>query len=113
MNDQSKVVTIGGDVVSLPLALSTIRESDSIVKARNEQIIVIGGLMKTSARVDHAGAPLLSRLPFLGSIFGQKRVGTETSELVILVKPMISTPDVQQRVISESLDRVNLLGAFE
>lgn len=113
VNDQSKVVTIGGDVVSLPLALSTIRESDSIVKARNEQIIVIGGLMKTSARVDHAGAPLLSRLPFLGSIFGQKRVGTETSELVILVKPMISTPDVQQRVISESLDRVNLLGAFE
>ena len=45
VSDQSKVVTIGSDVVNLPLALSTIRESDSIVRAKNEQIIVIGGLM--------------------------------------------------------------------
>ena len=45
MTDQQKTLTVRGSVDSLPLASSQIRESDSIVKARSGQIIVIGGLM--------------------------------------------------------------------
>lgn len=110
VNDQSKLVTIGGDVVNLPLALSTIRESDSIVKARNEQIIVIGGLMKTSNSNDTAGAPLLSRLPVIGGAFGQRSGRAVTSELVILVKPIISDLPAQKEWVDESLQRARLLG---
>ncbi|OGT64004.1 MAG: MSHA biogenesis protein MshL, partial [Gammaproteobacteria bacterium RIFCSPLOWO2_02_47_7] len=40
--DQQKTVTIGNTTQQLPLALSTVRESDSIVRARSGQVVVIG-----------------------------------------------------------------------
>ena len=73
VTDQNKVVTIGNDTVVLPLALSTIRESDSIVKARNGEIIVIGGLLKNTSRSQSAGLPFMSKIPFFGAVFSQKR----------------------------------------
>ncbi len=46
VTDQQKTVTIGEDEQVLPLAFSTVRESDSIVSARSGQVVVIGGLMQ-------------------------------------------------------------------
>lgn len=54
---------ISGELV--PLAASTIRESDSIVKARSGQIVVIGGLMQNSSTDNNAGIPWLSKIPFI------------------------------------------------
>jgi MSHA biogenesis protein MshL len=49
---------------SVPLAASTIRESDSIVRAQSGQIIVIGGLMQPSeGSVDVLGKPVRGPLP--------------------------------------------------
>ncbi|HVS17442.1 MAG TPA: secretin N-terminal domain-containing protein, partial [Planctomycetota bacterium] len=39
--DQTKTITVGGEAQTLPLALSTIRESDSIVRAQSGQVVVI------------------------------------------------------------------------
>tara|TARA_R110002072_G_scaffold103600_2_gene227272 strand:- start:19157 stop:20734 length:1578 start_codon:yes stop_codon:yes gene_type:complete len=90
VTDQNKVVTIGDDTVSLPLALSTIRESDSIVRAKNRQVIVIGGLMQNTSRRLKAGLPGVSHLPLVGKGFSQARDSVERSELVILVRPIVS-----------------------
>jgi type II secretory pathway component GspD/PulD (secretin) len=46
VTDQQKTLRVRGQIDQLPLALSQIRESDSIVKARSGQVIVIGGLMR-------------------------------------------------------------------
>ncbi len=46
VTDQQKELSVRGQTDSLPLALSQIRESDSIVRARSGQVIVIGGLMR-------------------------------------------------------------------
>ena len=46
VQDQVKTITLSGDTFELPLALSSVRESDSVVKAGNGQVVVIGGLMK-------------------------------------------------------------------
>jgi MSHA biogenesis protein MshL len=48
VQDQSKRISFGGSTSDLPLAVSQIRESDSVVRARSGQIIVIGGLMRAS-----------------------------------------------------------------
>ena len=55
---------IAGKII--PLAMSTIRESDSIVRAHNGQIIVIGGLMQNSAADNGAGVPFFKNLPGVG-----------------------------------------------
>jgi len=106
VSDQNKVVTIGNDTVTLPLALSTIRESDSIVRAKNNQVIVIGGLMKSSGRESNAGAPGLRKVPGLGYGFSQRRQQSSRSELVILVRPVVSTVDTQQSQLESSLERL-------
>lgn len=107
VSDQTKVVTIGNDAVNLPLALSTIRESDSIVRAKNRQVIVIGGLMQNTSRRLKAGLPGVSRLPLVGRGFSQERDEIERSELVILVRPVVSGLGEEQVDTLDSLRRLH------
>lgn len=109
VSDQNKVVTIGDDIVTLPLALSTIRESDSIVRAKNRQVIVIGGLMQNTSRRLKAGLPGVSRLPFIGRGFSQQRDVVERSELVILVRPVVSGLGEAQVDTLDSLRRIHAM----
>ncbi len=98
---------ISGEVV--PLAASTIRESDSIVKASSGQIIVIGGLMQNSSRDTNASVPWFSRIPGLGHLFAQKNQTGVKSELVILLRPMVVTPETQSALLNESAERTQRL----
>ncbi len=75
--------------LSVPLAVSSIRESDSIVRARNGQVIVIGGLMQNTVNEDRAAVPGLSDVPVVGGLFRQRRDRIRKSELVILLRPII------------------------
>ncbi len=105
VTQQNKI--IGGQ--SVPLAASTIRESDSIVRARSGQIIVIGGLMQTSSGDSDSGVPWLSHLPVLGYAFKQKQQSSVKSELVILLRPVVSDDQSQIDAMNESLARVKSL----
>lgn len=74
----------------LPTAKSDIRETDSLVRVRSGQVIVLGGLMQSRADTNGRG------LPF----FGGTQISTEhddtssTTELVILLKATI--PDQKE-----------------
>jgi len=87
--DQQKQITVGSLTQVLPLALSTVRESDSIVKAESGQVVVIGGLMQNRAEGDAAKSPGLGDAPVAGSLFRQSRQSSTKSELVILLRPMV------------------------
>lgn len=96
VRDDVKQLEFGaGETETFPLALSSVREADSIVRARSGQIVVIGGLMQESDRDDRFGVPLLSRLPLIGFLFRQTRVASRKSELVILLKPIVIENDEQ------------------
>jgi MSHA biogenesis protein MshL len=56
----------------LPLALSTVSETDSIVRVRNGQIVAIGGLMTQEVHDDRSGLPGVSGVPVVGALFRQK-----------------------------------------
>lgn len=89
VNDLNKRILVDDQEIDLPLALSRIRESDSIVKARNNQIIVIGGLLQTQTEDVDASVPWLSDIPVIKSLFSQKRQISKKSELVILLRPIV------------------------
>ena len=76
--------------LSVPLALSNVRESDTIVRARSGEVIVIGGLMSSLQKNIEAGTPGLSDLPWLGKFFKHQGKAFQRSELVILLRPMIA-----------------------
>ena len=87
--DQQKNITIAGVDQTLPLARSTVRESDSVVQARSGQLVVIGGLMQTRERTQDAKTPTIGDLPLVGALFRQKRTEGVKSELVILLRPIV------------------------
>jgi len=101
----TKTVDLGGTngSISLPLASSSISETDSIVRARDGQIVAIGGLMRQAASNDNSGLPGLPK-----SVFGQTNQRNEKRELVILLKPTIVDNDKDwSDDIMHSRDRVN------
>ncbi|TAN49411.1 MAG: pilus (MSHA type) biogenesis protein MshL [Methylococcaceae bacterium] len=93
VKDGSKSFTVNGQEQSLPLALSSNRESDSIVRARDGQLVVIGGMMKNESTERTAANPLLSQLPLLGPLFRHSWQQSRKTELVILLRPTVVDPD--------------------
>ena len=110
VTEQVKSFTIGGQVQSLPLARSSVRESDSIVRAKSNQIIVIGGLMQNTSRDEVGATPVLGSLPFIGSLFNHTRESSTKSELVILLRPIVvNTPAAWKNTIEKSAKRFRTL----
>lgn len=89
VEDDIKTIQVGEDSLTLPLALSTIRETDTIVRAKSGQVVVIGGLMQDTLRYANAFVPLLGRIPYLGALFSQRKSEWRKSELVILLRPQV------------------------
>ena len=109
VQDDQKVVTVGGVQQSLPLALSTIRESDSVVRAKSGQVIVIGGLMEESTRRDRAATPWLNRIPLLGSLFRHQLDDIAKTELVTLLRATVVDDSLWQTDIENTAERIQQL----
>jgi MSHA biogenesis protein MshL len=110
VTDQVKNITVAGQPQQLPLALSSVRESDSVVKARSGQVIVIGGLMQNKSANDDGGVPGLSSIPLLGGMFKQQAKQNTRSELVILLKPIVADDNkVWSDYIGSSQRRIDQL----
>ncbi len=105
VEDQEKTISLGSEEVILPLALSTIRETDSVIRAENGQIVVIGGLIQNITQEKNSTVPILGDIPWLGEIFKQKRYVNKKSELVILLRPLISKDKVFEDEIRRSRKR--------
>ena len=93
----------------LPLAASTVNESDSVVRVLDGHIVAIGGLMKQQSSGNTSGLPGATDQPLLGALFGQRARSNSKSELVMLIKPTIlrgesgwqnDAADVEQRLRS-------------
>lgn len=100
----NKTVNTGtGGTLNLPLASSSVSETDSIVRAKDGQIVAIGGLMRQATFDDQSGLPGLPK-----AIFGQTSQRSEKRELVILLKPTVVDNDKDwSDDITHSRDRVN------
>ncbi|MCP5066762.1 MAG: pilus (MSHA type) biogenesis protein MshL [bacterium] len=104
--DQTKTVTVGGEIQSLPLAFSTIRESDTVVRARSGELVVIGGLMEDIETDDTAGLPIASRIPMLGRAFRQEADSRRKVELVILLRPTVVKHGTWGTMLEDTRERL-------
>lgn len=93
------------NIFNLPLASSSVSETDSVVRARDGQIVAIGGLMRQASVADESGLPMMPK-----TIFGQTSRATEKRELVILLKPTVVDSDKDwSDDIARSRERINNL----
>ncbi|HEX6708452.1 MAG TPA: secretin N-terminal domain-containing protein [Albitalea sp.] len=96
----------------LPLAASTVNESDSVVRVQDGNIVAIGGLMKQQQSSTSSGLPGAVEQPVVGNLFGQKSRSGSKSELVILLKPTIIRGERGwQPDVAELQERLQTYGA--
>ncbi len=93
---------IGNDII--PLAKSDTRESDSIARARNGEVIIISGLMQTRARGTEAGIPGARDVPVIGNAFERTLRETEKTELVILLRAIVDEGSNMRDLIQDHND---------
>ena len=94
--------TATSSTVTLPMAFSNIRESDTVVQAKSGDIIVIGGLMRTNKEQQVSKVPWLGDIPGLGELFTNKKDVTSKTELVIMLKPQVVNADTWQQQLQRS-----------
>ena len=105
-SEQSKTIRFSDETVVLPLAQSNIRQSDTLIRARSGEIVVIGGLMQTVKSDSVSRTPILGAIPGLGQLFTSKRQIEQKKELVILLKPTVVEPGVWQQQIGQSSEQL-------
>ena len=92
--EKEKIVDLGETMglFKLPLASSTVNETDSIVRVQDGNIVAIGGLMTHSQLSSRNGLPGTVNSP-AGVLLGQRGSSLEKRELVILLKPTVIHDD--------------------
>lgn len=90
VTEKQKVIDLGEQMgtLTLPLANSSISETDSVVRVQDGNIVAIGGLMKQEQSADANGLPGTSSSGW-GMLFGARDSYLKKRELVILIKPTI------------------------
>jgi MSHA biogenesis protein MshL len=108
VEEKTKNVNLGDlGTFTLPLASSSINETDSIVRVQDGSIVAIGGLMSQEQNTSRYGLPGISGVPGIGSLFGQKSVSNKKRELVILMRSTIIRGENSWRdASSETQERI-------
>ena len=105
--ERSKILNLGTlGTYSLPLASSDINESDAVVRAKDGQIIAIGGLMRQANVNSDSGLPGAAGTLWRKLLGGETVRMTEKRELVILLKPTIIDPSNDDHSGRDTLQRL-------
>ena len=83
----SSIVEFSGPNNDWPRIAS--REVETLVRVKNGETIVIGGLNKDEERISQVKVPILGDIPLLGALFTSERRDTSNTEVIILVMPKI------------------------
>jgi MSHA biogenesis protein MshL len=77
----------------VPFAVNAINETDSVVRSRDGQVIVIGGLMTEGTSDGRDKVPGAGDAPGFGALFRKGVQSATKRELVILLKPTVVVDD--------------------
>ena len=89
--------TFGGQTFKDP----EMRGSKSILRVRDGDTIVLGGLLRTNLAGTKTRVPILGKIPVLGSAFRHKDKTESQRELIIFITPHILTEDTARIIPSD------------
>lgn len=92
MNIQPSVTERAGQAVSRfgdTFPILNVRDTNSTIRLRDGQTVVIAGLMQDRELINRTKVPLLGDIPLLGGIFRRVERSKRKTDLVILITPRI------------------------
>jgi len=69
--------------------LLSVRETDTTVRVKDGQTIIIAGLMQEKDEESYIGVPVLHSIPLLGGVFRYRAEKKRVAELVIMITPTL------------------------
>jgi MSHA biogenesis protein MshL len=111
VTESRRVVALGGGIapIVLPLARSTVSETDTIVRVTDGNIVAIGGLMSVDIRDARSGIPGVPE-GGVGNLLRNTDRSLRKKELVILLKPTLIESDRDwERDVRETRRRMEVL----
>lgn len=110
VKEKLAIVSASAGDRTLPFAVNSINETDSVVKTKDGQVIVIGGLMKQSGSDDRSKIPGVGDVPGPGALFSRGAQNSKKRELVILLKPtVVKGNDTWANEIAATQERMELI----
>ncbi|MBA6342833.1 pilus (MSHA type) biogenesis protein MshL [Colwellia sp. MB02u-10] len=100
--EQTKTIRLSDEDIILPLAQSSVRESDTIIRAKSGEIVVIGGLIETRKVDLESKTPFFGDIPIVGALFKSKSESVQKKELVILLKPIVIGQDTWKNQLQDA-----------
>ena len=99
----------GADVGTTP-SFNT-RQVNTEVVLKDNQVLVMGGLMRTDTTDTTSGVPFLKDLPLVGKLFGTESTTLKKTELMIFITPhVISNDEDSKHVTRQFKKRLRGLG---
>jgi MSHA biogenesis protein MshL len=90
VTEKTKLVDLGSvGSYRLPLASSSVNETDTVVRIQDGRIVAIGGLMQMESARNASGVPGTTGMGPLSALFGNRAETGRKKELVVLIKPSI------------------------
>jgi general secretion pathway protein D len=77
----------------------------SQVAVQSGQTVFLGGLISEQDSQGRTGVPFLSRVPFIGPLFGSKTKATFRSETLVMITPTVVESAVDLKEISEEMEK--------
>ncbi|MBL7932297.1 MAG: type II and III secretion system protein [Bacteroidia bacterium] len=68
---------------------TTNRDFQSLVRVKNGEMVMLGGLSENESNMTGKGLPLISRVPILKWIFGERTKAKRDDKLTIFIKPTV------------------------
>lgn len=108
VNDDGYItMRVHPEVSSLLTALDagpriTTREADTTVRIKENETLIIGGLIKHSDNSSKERIPILGSIPILGLMFSRSERDIEQKELVVFITPHILTSREEQAKMEEA-----------
>jgi len=104
VTEKTKQIDLGTiGTYKLPLASSSVNETDTVVRIPDGAIVAIGGLMQMESSRQSSGLPGASSNAITGTLFNNRVNAGRKKELVVLIKPtIIRGPEDWQRLTEQS-----------
>ena len=107
MNIHQEIKKLGAETLFDAYIIIT-READATVSVRDQQTVVLGGLMRDDETITRNSVPVLGDLPLVGKLFRYKRTEGEKTELLVFITPhVITSSEDIDRITREQQERMN------
>jgi len=83
-----------------------VREADMVVRAREGQVVVIGGLMQEKRSDSDSKVPILGDIPGIGRLFRGTTQEARKTELVVLLSPTVMIGKKVDEITAREIERV-------